>query len=117
MIKLNKVFFYKVIIVTVVFWLADFIFHNLQFTETSLYYISRLASALIFSAIWFLFLESNKHWKRFVYSLVYIIWLGLYFLGQPGEGIARQAIFLDQIVHMFAFYIGLELASLIKTKR
>lgn len=111
--KINKTFFYRIIVTTLIFWLSDFIFHNLQFAETPWYYFSRLVSVLVFSAIWFLFLDYDKHWKRFVYSFIFIIWLGLYFLGQE----VSSMMFLDQIVHILSFYLGLELASLIKEKK
>jgi hypothetical protein len=106
--KINSSFYKKIIVTTLIFWVIDFIFHSFGFEETLLYHFSRLLSALVFSFIWFFFIDKKERWKKVAFTLIFAAWLSLYNIGiEYVEQImlaTRTELFLDLIIHFSAFY-------------
>ena len=123
----------KIIITILVFWLSDFIMHFIGVGERNYYYLSKFGNAILFSVIFFFIFNYKEHWKKLVYSIVFGTWISFYYLVSSYSGLvqflgisARYApppfvvgelmlpAFLWWIFHIVGFYVGLELAGLIK---
>ena len=124
---------YKGIIAVAVFWILDFVMHSTGIGESSYYYLSKLGNAILFAIIWFFVFNKKEHWKKLLYSIIFGTWVSFYYLISSYSGLvqwfgiyARYApppfvilgVFLPPylwwIFHILAFYIGIELANLIK---
>ena len=115
------------------FWLSDFIMHFIGVGESNYYYLSKFGNAILFAVIFFFIFNYKEHWKKLVYSIVFGTWISFYYLVSSYSGLvqflgisARYApppwvvgelmlpAFLWWIFHIVGFYVGLELAGLIK---
>src|SRR3989344_8565644 len=125
----------QTVITILIFWLSDFILHFTGVGESRFYYISKLANATLFAILWFFVFYSKVHWKKIVYSLAFGTWISFYYLTASYSGIVQYlgiyarytpppfvifGIFLISfiwwITHSLGFYIGIEMAELLKKK-
>ena len=137
MVKKNKKskVFWKIAITAFVFWIFDFLMHISGVGESHFYYISKFANSVIFASLWWLAFDSDARWKKIVYAFVFGTWISFYYLVSAYSGLvqwlglyARYSAppfvfgglylspFLWWAFHAFAFYIGIEVAGLIKNK-
>jgi len=133
--KLKKRLFLQVIITVLVFWISDYIFHIIGVGETGYYFLSKFGNAVLFSIIWFFIFNYKEHWKKIVYSVIFATWISFYYLISSYSGLVQLlgidarytpppfvigGIYLSPLIwwffHGIAFYIGLELAELIRKK-
>ena len=133
--SLKKISFLQVVIVVLVFWIFDYVFHSIGVGETNYYYLSKFANAILFSIIWFFIFNYREHWKKIIYSFVFGTWVSFYYLISSYSGLvqllgvsARYApppfviggIYLTPYLwwffHALVFYIGLELAGFLRKK-
>lgn len=131
--RVDKKVLLQIIIVVLVFWILDYLFHNLGVGESRFYYISKLANALLFSVIWFFVFNSESHIKKLIFSFVFGTWISFYYLVSAYSGLVQFLgiyanyspppfvigdLYLSPILwwffHIFSFYLGLEVARLIK---
>ena len=127
---------YKILIGVFTFWLLDFIFHYAGVEETNYYYLSKLGNAVLFSIIWFFIFDKKESWKKIVYGFIFGTWVSFYYLISSYSGLvqwlgiaARYApppfvlfgISFSPILwwffHSLTFYLGLEIAGLIKERK
>ena len=133
--KPNKDIIIKIIIAVAVFWISDFALHFTGVGESRFYYISKFFNAVLFAILWFFVFYSRKHWKKIVYSLAFGTWISFYYLIASYSGFVQYlgiyaryspppfvifGIFLISfiwwITHSLGFYIGIEMAELLKKK-
>jgi len=132
-VKITKEVIYKVLITIAIFWIADFVMHFTGVGESNYYYTLKLVNSILFAFIWFGIFDSKKHFKKLVFSAVFGTWISFSYLISSYSGFvqifgvyARNSpppfvifgVFLTPLLwwvfHILAFYIGLEVASLIK---
>jgi len=132
----RKVLIYKTVITVLIFWVLDFIFHQLGVGESTFYFSSKLGNAILFSIIWFFVFNSKVWWNRLVYAVVFGTYISLYYLVFSYSGLVQLlgitarytpppfvlfGYYLTPVLwwffHIAAFYLGLELARLIKVKK
>ena len=125
----------KIIIAVLVFWIFDFMIHAIGVGESKFYFISKFFNAVLFAILWFFVFYSRKHWKKIVYSLAFGTWISFYYLIASYSGFVQYlgiyarytpppfvifGIFLISfiwwITHSLGFYIGIEMAELLKKK-
>ena len=123
----------KIAITALVFWVFDFLAHVSGVGESHFYYISKFANSVVFSILWWMAFDSKAHWKKLVYSFVFGTWISFYYLVSAYSGLvqwlglyARYSAppfvfgslylspFLWWVFHALAFYLGLEIAGVVK---
>src|SRR3989344_5435478 len=126
---------YKILIGIFTFWLLDLLFHHVGVGETNYYYLSKLGNAIIFSIIWFALFNKKEPWKKLIYSFIFGTWISFYYLVSSYSGLVQWlgiearytpppfvifGIVLSPVLwwffHALTFYLGLELAGIIKDK-
>ncbi|MBS3094610.1 hypothetical protein J4474_03010 [Candidatus Pacearchaeota archaeon] len=132
-----KILVLKVVVTVLVFWLADFLMHFTGVGETNYYYLSKFGNAILFAAIFFLVFDFQEHWKKIVYSLAFGTWISAYYLLSSYSGLVQfffgvyarnipPAFVIGSLVltpylwwlfHGLIFFIGLELAGLIRRQK
>ena len=132
-IRITKEAIYKIIITVAVFWLADFVMHYTGVGESNYYYTLKFVNAFLFAFIWFSVFDSKKRIKIILFSIIFGTWIsfsylissysglvqffGVYALYSPPPfvifGLNLPSVFW-WVYHIFAFYIGLEIARVIK---
>lgn len=125
-----------IIIVVLVFWLADFLLHFTGVGETNYYYLSKFGNAVLFSVIWFFVLSYKEHWKKLIYSFVFGTWISFYYLISSYSGLVQffgiyarytpppfvifgltLTPYLWWLFHAVAFYVGLEIAGWYRSRK
>lgn len=125
----------KIIIAVLVFWIFDFMIHAIGVGESKFYFISKFFNAVIFAIMWLFVFYSRKHWKKIVYSIIFATWITFYYLISSYSGFVQYlgiyalytpppfiilgitlVPFMWWVTHGLWFYLGLEIADLIKKK-
>ena len=125
----------KIIIAVLVFWIFDFMIHAIGVGESKFYFISKFFNAVIFAIMWLFVFYSRKHWKKIVYSIIFATWITFYYLISSYSGFVQYLCiyslytpppfiilgitlvpFMWWVTHGLWFYLGLEIADLIKKK-
>jgi len=125
----------KIIIAVLVFWIFDFMLHAIGVGESKFYFISKFFNAVIFAIMWLFVFYSRKHWKKIVYSIIFATWITFYYLISSYSGFVQYlgiyalytpppfiilgitlVPFMWWVTHGLWFYLGLEIADLIKKK-
>jgi len=123
----------KIIITILIFWLSDFLLHIIGVGESKFYFISKFLNAGIFAIMWFFVFYSKKHWKKIVYSAAFSLWVTFYYIISSYSGLVQSlgipagygpppfvilgvilVPFAWSITHGLGFFIGIEVADLVK---
>lgn len=131
--RLYKNLFLKIAIVVFIFWISDFVFHSIGVGESRYYYFSKFANAILFSVLWFFIINSSVYWKKILFSFAFGTWISFYYLISSYSGFVQLfgiyaryspppfvlgGLTLNPVLwwffHALVFYIGLEVADLIK---
>ena len=123
----------KIVITVIIFWLSDFLLHSVGVGESKFYFISKFLNSIVFAIMWFFAFYSVKHWKKIVYSAVFSLWITFYYLVSSYSGLVQSlgiyagyapppfvvlgfvlVPFVWSITHGLGFFIGIEVADLIK---
>lgn len=134
--KFGKELIYKIAIVVAVFWIIDFVLHFTGVGETNYYYLSKFANATLFAFIWFSIFNKKSHLKKLIFSVAFGTWISFYYLISSYSGFVQLfgvtarysappfvifGIFLSPffwwILHVLAFYLGLEISELFRNKK
>ena len=135
-VRVTKEVIYKILLTVAVFWIADFLLHISGAGETTYYYVIKFANAVLFAFIWFAVFDSKKHWKKILFALIFGTWVSFYYLATSYSGLIQllgvNALYAPPAFvvfgkvfspyywwayHCLVFYIGLEIAGLVKRKR
>jgi hypothetical protein len=125
----------QVIIAAFVFWILDFMFHVHGVGESNYYYISKLANSVLFATLFFYAFYQKQHWKKLVYAFIMGTWISFYYLIFAYSGLVQSlgidaaygpppfvifgvylSPYLWWVFHALAFYLAIELASLLNRK-
>jgi len=135
-VKITKSIVYKVLITVAIFWFADIIMHLVGVGESNYYYVLKLVNSFFLSFIWFTVLDKKSHYKKIIYSFVAGTWISFTYLITSYSGFVQwfgvQALYsappfiigsltltpyMWWFFHALVFFIGIELAGLIKNKK
>ncbi len=124
---------YKLIITVLIFWILDFTLHFTGVGETNYYYISKLANSTLFAFLWFSLYNKKEHSKKLLFAFIFSTWISAYYLVSSYSGLVQflgvyarytppAFVIFGKVLHPFfwwiyhglAFFLGLEISSLVK---